>query len=231
MANLPGHQLESEPPRFENPAPSHPLRDWVLLAEAAQAKPGGPKPHQYMTSCITASFQIAIEAHPSIRYISRRTIVRNFPTKTLAMRAPITFNGQYYDKPYVPDGIFGVEYPDGGRFYFIVEADRRTEPMQRSGLETSSFVRKALQLNRVLGEGIYKEQFGLKAPMFCIIVTTQDEDKLVEMMEKTLKKAWFLLFTTAPEFRGFPRAPRVLVDLLDRPYHRAGHEDFIITSY
>ncbi|MEQ1899911.1 MAG: hypothetical protein ABL866_04180 [Devosia sp.] len=210
------------------PAAERALLDYGLIAEGVRATAGGPYPHRFMASCITASIELAVKRDPKLRYISRREIMGRSPNRTLSIPCSVTFNGQHYDRPYTPDGIFGIEYADKAKLFFMIEADRRTEPTTRSSLETSSYLRKTLQLREVIGKGGYKRHFGMTAGMLSLTFTTRQENELIDMVENTIGKNRYMLFTTLEEFAGYLKAPDVMFDLLTRPYHRAGYADFFI---
>ena len=71
---------------------------------------------------------------------------------------------EYYDGDLRPDELFAIE-----EIYFVLEADRQTEPIERQTLKTSSYMRKLLQYRDVLKSKSYKD---LIPNMIVLNVTT-----------------------------------------------------------
>ncbi len=190
--------------------------------------------HSLMIACVTASIELAIKAHPGLRFISQQGILARSPNKTLAIPCRIshtntrTGGSQVLNAALVPDAIFGIEYNDGAerRFrFFMVEADRGHEPVRRANLRETSYLRKVLQYMEVVGNGLYRAHFGMRSPMLVLTVTT-NATHLHNIMAMTAEVAGaapvpYLLFRSAPEFGDQLRVPDPMHDLLTGAWQRA----------
>lgn len=135
----------------------------------------GPWLHGFMVSCVTASVELATLARSDVRYISQSQILGRAGTelryKTI-ISEPST--GRDHGKDLVPDALFGLEYrtEQGSRFrFFMVEADRATEPTTSSNFNRKSFLRSLLQYERYVGQGEYRAHLELTAPLMVLNVS------------------------------------------------------------
>ena len=193
--------------------------------------------HLFMVSCITASFQLAVQAYPNLRYVSRAEIMSRATNKTLAIPCAISHRFpsgvEFYDNVLVPDGLFGIEYDTAGEktyLFFLLEADRHKEPVRRQGFTTTSYLRKTLQYREVVGRGLYKHHFGMKAGMLVLNVTTnrEHEHEIRTMVEQVVGKNPYMLFATVEHFEGYLDVPPVLYDLFEKGWRRVGYADYLI---
>ena len=120
-----------------------------------------------MVSCITASIEVGANslATDNIRYIFQDEILAR-GGYTLSFPVTITANGTTITKQLMPDGLFGLEYTSVEKKYyrfFLIEADRSTEPDTASTLDRKSYTRTILQYREFVGKGLYKEALGLSA--------------------------------------------------------------------
>jgi hypothetical protein len=181
-------------------------------------------PHRFMTSCITASIELAC-IEQGLGYIPQWEIIARMPKRQKPLHIPVTisYNGQTISKPVVPDAIFGITYQDGSMRTFCLEADRANEPISVPQLSRTSFMRKALQYKELIGRGIYKAHFGMtKMPMQAIFVTTilNHQIGMIEEAKRVLGSNQYMLFATASDFgrNRIRRIPPPLKQLLTIPY-------------
>lgn len=207
------------------------LADFAMYLEEGRASPGGSYPHRLMTACITASLEIAVRKNPNLRWISKGEIMVN--ARALELRAPISFafgdGVRTYNKPLVPDTIFGIQYPTG-RLYYVVEADLNNEPLRRPDFEATSCLRKILQYKEAIGSGSYREALNIEQPLLVLTYTTNQghADNLVKLIGDEVGPCRFLLTTTLRQFDGPFRVSPIVGDILERGYKRAGYADFCI---
>jgi hypothetical protein len=79
----------------------------------------------------------------------------------------------------VPDRVFGLEFLDGGRSWFVLEADRATMPVMRSNLDQSSFRRKMLAYQATWAQNLHRDRFGWQR--FRVLTVTTSPDRLDTM--------------------------------------------------
>lgn len=204
--------------------------------------------HDLMICDILASIEIGIRATGSLRFVSWPEILASpkMPEATRAAANPfalpvsVTYScpktnaTERWDKPLVPDAIFGIEYSSGGRKtyrFFALEADRNTEPVVRANLLQTSYLRKMLQYRAVVAQRTYLTRFGL--PNLLVLTVTTNEQHLRNIMELAGTLAGgtsspSFLFKTMPSLDSLEKAPLPTPGILTAPWQRAGHPDFRI---
>lgn len=204
--------------------------------------------HDLMICDILASIEIGIRANGSLRLVSWPEILASpkMPEATraaanpfalpvsVAFSCPRTNATERWDKPLVPDAIFGIEYSSEGRKtyrFFALEADRNTEPVVRANLLQTSYLRKVLQYREVTARRTYLARFGL--PNLLVLTVTTNEQHLRNIMELAGTLAGgtsspSFLFKTMPSLDSLEKAPLPTPDILTAPWRRAGHADFRI---
>ncbi|MFZ2170090.1 MAG: hypothetical protein WAW61_10695 [Methylococcaceae bacterium] len=112
-----------------------------------------------MVACITASIELATLQTKNIRYIGQDEILERAQTH-LYFPVTIDYDGKKITKELKPNGLFGLEYhQDGKAFYrfFLLEADRATEPTKAGTYQRKSYKRTILQYREFIGKGLYKD--------------------------------------------------------------------------
>lgn len=140
--------------------------------------PGGPWKHRAMVAAITASIELEAIADPNLSYIPQHAILARAGT---TLRYPVSFKdprtGREERHVLIPDAIFGLEYRHSGTplyRFFLVEADRATEPASASSFSRKSYLRNFLQYREYIGRGLYKEHLKLTAPLLVLNVSTSE---------------------------------------------------------
>lgn len=204
--------------------------------------------HDLMICDILACIEIGIRANRSLRLVSwpeilgspkmpeaTRTAANPFALlASIAYTCPRTNATERWDKPLVPDAIFGIEYSSDARKtyrFFALEADRNTEPVVRANLLQTSYLRKLLQYREVAAQRTYLTRFGL--PNLLVLTVTTNEQHLQNIMELAGTLAGgagspSFLFKTMPSLDSLERAPVPTPEILTVPWQRAGHPDFRI---
>ena len=80
--------------------------------------------------------------------------------------------------------------------FFVVEADRSTEPLTSSNMNRKSLQRMLLQYEDYLGQGRYKEHLKLTAPMVVLCVFENEEKAAAGMNSCDGMKSETVLFGT-----------------------------------
>lgn len=238
--NRPWQQFETYDSRYQQlvyelaPAAEKALeQNRQLTASAGGAS--GPWKHRYMVATITASIELATLDRPDLAYIPQHKILDRAGT---TLRYPVPFEnpgtGKRETRDLIPDAVFGIEYrtSSGPRYrFFIVEADRGTEPTRSSRFNRKSHLRNFLQYREYVGCGLYKQHLNLTAGILVLNVVSH-EPTMAAMMklldEISPQGNNYQLFQYASDYgRGFrPGQPNYsfLIDV----WNRAGSGDFLI---
>jgi hypothetical protein len=201
--------------------------------------------HRLMIADIVMSFEIACKER-GLHFRHRTDIIG---TEPLQFKSSIShqFSKQmeHYDGALQPDDLFAIN-----NTYFVLEADRQQEPITRSTLSTSSYLRKILQYRAVLKSGSYKD---LIPNMMVLNITTSPthaENIQTFMLEELRMSSSALLFKgidvlgsrdeypdpfTHVEIDTDTRLPKRVAGglantLFDESFQRVGHPDFIISK-
>ncbi|MEM7545371.1 MAG: replication-relaxation family protein [Pseudomonadota bacterium] len=138
------------------------------------ARPSGPWLHGHMVACITASIELVAMARADLTYVPGWRILERAGAE---LRYPVTIadptSGRQLTKYLIPDALFGLEYHTaaGSRFrFFVVEADRATEPLTSSNWNRKCVVRSFLQYEAYVCGARYNEHLKLTAPLLVLNV-------------------------------------------------------------
>jgi hypothetical protein len=191
-----------------------------------------------MVSCITASIELATLERSDIRYISQAEILARAETELRASTQIIDpATGKAVTKDLIPDALFGLEYTAKGKRYyrfFLVEADRGTEPTTSTNFNRKSHLRSLLQYRDYIGKGGYKSHLGLTASLMVLNVLTEETKmrKMIKLTEEASGTAGnsYMLFRTCAGFGPVFKPPKPMLDLLEGPWARAGQAEFKIAK-
>lgn len=187
----------------------------------------GPWVHQCMVACITASIELACKLRDDINYIPASAIFARAKTE---LRYPVTYRpakgAPNQTKNLIPDAVFGLEYVRGEKRayrFFVVEADRATEPATSGDFDRKSTVRGALQYQAYIERGLYKEHLKLTAPLLVLNVTASA--KREELMLKTVGDLFpagnsYMLFQHWEDFGDAFKPPEPNFGLLGSQWRR-----------
>ena len=194
------------------------------------ANPSGSWVHRYMTASITASIELATIQTGNVRFIFQDEILTRART---TLRFPVTVDGVARDL--IPDALFGLEYREAGKRlyrFFIVEADRNTEPARSSSHRRKSYERTIRQYREFVGKGLFKKALNLTAGMVVLNVTTNQahKDTLVKLTKELSPSGAnsYMLFTALPQFGRNFKPSKVTYELFTGPWQRAEMEDLRI---
>jgi len=202
---------------------------------SSRRAPSGPWLHAFMTSCITASIELATLDRPDLTFIPQSRILARAEAE---LRHPVTIidpdSSRKVTKDLIPDAIFGLEYrtDQGSRFrFFAVEADRATEPTTSSNWNRKSFQRNLLQYEAYVTGGAYRRHLGLTAPLMVLTVSS-DPSRTSRMVNLTAARYpqgnAFMLFQTWMDFGAVFRPPQPMPILLTDAWMRGGLPPFTI---
>jgi hypothetical protein len=124
--------------------------------------------------------ELACRAHGGISIIDEEHIIAAAPAETRGAREPLRWeavsveHGKRERWSVVPDGVFGLSFPDGTAAYFLLEYDRGTIPIFRRGGDHRSIRRKLKTYYDGWRAQRHVEQFGLKQ-MRVLMITSSAE--------------------------------------------------------
>jgi hypothetical protein len=202
------------------------------IALGKRAAPSGPWLHCFMTSCITASIEIATLERDNLTYIPQSAILARASAElrhSVTVTDPKT--GHQCEKALIPDAVFGLTYHSerGNRYrFFAVEADRATEPTTSSNWNRKSFERNLLQYEAYAG-GAYREHLELTAPLLVLNVLTDERrmQRMVDFIDKRYPQGnAFMLFQSWADFGNVFRPPEPSPALLIGGWVRGGLPPF-----
>jgi hypothetical protein len=181
--------------------------------------------HQLMIADIVMSFEIACKQR-GLHFRHRADIIGEQPLQFLSsISHQFSSRLEHHDGALQPDELFAIN-----NTYFVLEADRQHEPITRPTLTGSSYLRKILQYRAVLKSGSYKD---LIPNMMVINITTSPAHaKNIQtfMLEELRMSSSALLFKGIEILGSRESYPEPLIHLLDEPFQRVGHPDFIISK-
>lgn len=136
--------------------------------------------HTLGISDFMVGLELACRAHGNISVIREEEIIATAPIETRSAREPLRWeavsveHGKRERWSVVPDGIFGLSFPDGTAAYFLLEFDRGTIPISRRGGDHRSIRRKLKTYYDGWRAQRHIEQFGIKQ-MRVLTITSSPE--------------------------------------------------------
>lgn len=194
----------------------------------------GPWVHRHMVACVTASIELATLKRPDISFIPQHQILeRANATLNWPVRIKDGASGQLVRKDLKPDGLFGLTYhtKQGDKYrFFIVEADRGTEPVTSRNWNRKSFERHLGQYEAYIAGKAYQEHLKLTGNLLVLnVVPDIERHKLMRRQtEKQLGTCTYQLFHTFHDFAAPWRPPEPNHALLESAWLRVGYSDFLI---
>ena len=143
--------------------------------------------HQLEIVDFYVALQQATQARAGIRLIHPAEMVATFPDQTFsernpfALRVTLSDRGTLHDIGLVPDLVFGLMFPDGSRYCFMVEIDRGTMPVVRSDIRQTSFERKMRAYLTAHAAKQHVRHFGWQT--FRVLTVTTDQHRAQSMKE------------------------------------------------
>jgi hypothetical protein len=199
--------------------------------------------HELMISDILASLRIGIKARSDLRFVSWQEILDEAPETTQRLKEPFdlpvtvthTFQGRTHTsyKALQPDALFGIEHNGTSRHhrFFALEADRDSEPVYRSTLDQTSWLRKLLQYLELFRTKAYRSH--LDIPNLMLLVVTTDEAHTRHIMAFLSKLTEgkghpHILFRSMPSQASLEKAPPPTPFILNTAWQRVGYPEFFI---
>lgn len=195
----------------------------------------GPWRHRHLVASITASIELATLKRNDINFIHQHKILSRADT-TLRCNVPFinSATGKTEKRDLIPDALFGLEYIKDNKSayrFFVVEADRGTEPTKSSKFNRKSHLRSFLQYENYIAKGLYKDHLKLTAGLLVLNVVVHETT--MNAMQNLLNKLYprgnaYHLFQTVDE-----NLIRSLSDMSAQfdplgSWQRSGHDNLII---
>lgn len=188
----------------------------------------GPWLHQFMVSSIIASVRLCTEARTDLSFIPGADILERANT-TLSCPVSIVdpHTRRHVTKELKPDALFGLEYKTAegsGYRFFVVEADRATEPLTSKNFNRKSALRNLLQYRAYVAEEAYKAHLKLTSPLVVLNVTSDAGrmDRMLKLIgERSPGGNTYMLFQTWEAFMPPFRPPRPNSQFLSELWARA----------
>ena len=195
---------------------------------------GGPWLHKFMVSSITASIDLVTRERENLVYIPQDEILRRAGA---TLSTQVSIKSKPTPVNLIPDALFGLKYktPQGSRFrFFVVEADRATEPLTSKNFNRKSALRSLEAYHAYIAEGRYKLHLGLTSPLLVLNVFS-DAARAEKVRELYGKKSpgglSYQLFQAWEDFAPPFRPPKPNKGLLEGEWGRAGKSPIAIVNY
>jgi protein involved in plasmid replication-relaxation len=126
------------------------------------------------------SLELACRANGKITLIREEEIIATAPDETRSAREPLRWEAVSVEQgrrerwTVVPDGLFGLVFPNETAAYFLLELDRGTIPISRSGEDHRSIRRKLRTYYDGWRAERHLEQFGVKQMRVLTITSSQE---------------------------------------------------------
>jgi hypothetical protein len=179
-----------------------------------------------------ASIELGVRNDPNVRLVTYREILERAPKRTREadnpFAVPIQFMG--YSTSIVPDGMFGLEYTNGFRF-FVIEAENKNR-VDSVNLKQNSFKKKFLQYKATGASKAFQKHYGMPDNMTILQLVVVPSERRIKTMSdlitklaggstKFLFKSTRILGASAPEPND---------DMYTTPWYRVNHEPFYLNA-
>ncbi len=211
------------------PAGEQALNDEGLWQERAGGA-SGPWKHRHMVSTITAAIELATHARDDVAYIPQHAILDQAET---TLRYPVPVRNPKTNKTetryLIPDALFGIEYRQGSERsyrFFVVEADRGTEPTRASRFNRKSHLRTFLQYREYVGRRLYKEHLKLTAGLIVPNVVAHETTitAMLDLMRAIYPRGCsYQWFQTSKRLDCAYKSAVTDIGIASTPYLRVGH--------
>jgi len=165
--------------------------------------------HTLAVADFMAGLELSCRGRSDVVLLREDEVLALAPADTRAAREPLRWGvqkvilGRKETCSVVPDGAFGLEFPDDTASYFMLEVDRGTIPVSRTDRQGTSAWRKSIQYKfATYWEGWkakqHEKQFGLKQMRVAMVTTGRE--RVAHMLEEVRsltegKGTGFFLFT------------------------------------
>ena len=147
--------------------------------------------HTLAVAEFLSGLEVACRRHGDVDFVCEGEVLALAPAATRAAREPLRFTvdkvvaGRRQRYSVVPDGLFGLRFADDTGSYFMLEVDRGTIPISRTGGGTRGAWQKSITYKLATywegwKAGHHAEQFGVK--QMRVIMLTSSEERMNNML-------------------------------------------------
>lgn len=182
--------------------------------------------HQVLVDDLLISIETACKRQ-NLSFTDREEILKGRPLE-LPCAITDTIDGVIHrsTQPVKPDAIFKIEDT-----YFVLEADRGTEPLERNNLKETSYRKKILQYADVLRNKTYQKSWGIPNMVILNLTTKQDRvPNLLQLVVKLKLTSKSMCFAAYTSLASTLKSPQPLLTILTDAMQRVGHPPFIIAK-
>ncbi|MGD9786195.1 MAG: replication-relaxation family protein [Hyphomicrobiaceae bacterium] len=195
--------------------------------------------HTLAVADFAVSLHASVRSRDDIVLLDDAALITRFPAPTcdlpnpLRISVPVILDGTRHVIGIEPDYAFSLGLPAlRQRANYLVEIDRGTMPIERSGLAASSILRKLITYREIWRSGLHTSQFGWRK--FRVLTVTTEAERAKHMRECALRHLgptdaslfWFTDRTTLEQIGSDPGADRLSRTCMDR-WHRQLSIDFL----
>jgi len=112
----------------------------------------------------------------------------------------------------------------------VLEADRGNEPVRRSNLHQSSYLRKLLQYQAAFKARAYQTEWAIPSLLVLNVGTSREHVQTILELLGEIGQPRSMLFRAIPTLGSFEKHPKPLLTLLDDVWQRVGHAPLTIQS-
>jgi len=165
----------------------------------------------------------SIEAGARDRLIPWTEIVaRTDHPEPMKLACTISHKGQTLSTAIVPDGLFGIRYPDGKVAFFALEAEH-FNPIEPTTLGRSSFLKKLLAYRDIIRRAEYKAQLAIPNLRVLVVAPTPTRiQHMIELTERLVGESNLFLFQPVPVQEELMKAPPPFPEVFTTEWRRAG---------
>jgi len=196
-------------------------------------KHSGMFPHQLMGATFTATVDIMcrragyrfIPAHEYLGGVNKKLEIP-FPWNVKGQNTVIDGKLATFD----PDYIYAIQYGPESFLGFLPEFNRDTEPQQSVTYARRTDLKTIRQIERLIGEGDYKELYDKESPLIFqfVTVTNQHAATFIELAKQELKDTRYITANVMPTFASPFNPSHFQPELFCEPWLTIG-KSFTIT--
>lgn len=173
-----------------------------------------------LASIHAGSLSTPVDFIPWTEIVTRTTHV-----KPMKLPFKATWKEQLIHSFIVPDGLFGLRYPNGQASFFVLEAEH-FNPIEPKDLNRASFLKKLLAYRDIQKSKVFKDQLRIPNLRVLIVAPTQARiASMVALTECVASQSNLFLFHDIPVQEELLKAPPPFPELFTAPWRRAGLEE------
>lgn len=179
--------------------------------------------HSMMICDTLASIELGLK-DTGCRLIPWTEIVER-ATNEDPLRLPFTFTheGKHVSSKLVPDGLFGIQYPDGTASFFALETEHG-QPLTRSHFGSGSTKKKLLAYKAISDSKTFKQTGATNMRVLVVAPTAQRSTNMAQLATELFGSTNLFLFHPIPVQEIIFKAPPPFPDLVSSKWQRAGME-------